>query len=127
MINFIFQPLVVANETYLKDSQNLIQFCENIDLTDIADLELGTADFESLYTNMVPSKTILTICRFLESIKYHNEHISMFGIKTFLELIFYNNIFKYEKSFYLQKVGIAMGCICGPTVANLYLYALERY
>ena len=20
-----------------------------------------------------------------------------------------------------------MGCICGPTVANLYLYALERY
>jgi hypothetical protein len=52
-----------------------------------------------------------------------NENIKSFDLNN----IFYNNIFKYEKSFYLQKVGIAMGCICGPTVANLYLYALERY
>jgi hypothetical protein len=79
------------------------------------------------YQKLCYEQSHLTICRFLESIKYHNEHISMFGIKTFLELIFYNNIFKYEKNFYLQKVGIAMGCICGPTVANLYLYALEKY
>ena len=126
VLDYILQPLVVKNETYLRDSQNLIQYCEDIKLDDVNDLEIGTADFESLYTNMDSEKVIEKICGFLESIKYKNDHIDIYGIKTFLSLVFLNNIFKYENRFLIQVIGIAMGCICGPTVANFYLYILER-
>ena len=125
VIDFIFQPLVIKNETYLKDSQNLIQLCENLELDDIKDLEIGTADFESLYTNMDPSKTIEKICCYLDSIDYKNDHIDLYGIKTFLLLIFNKNVFSYEQNFYIQLIGIAMGCKCGPSVSNLCLYILE--
>ena len=40
-------------------------------------------------------------------------------------MILENNYFKYNSLIYLQKIGIAMGCICGPSLANLYLYIIE--
>lgn len=125
VIDFIFQPLVIKNETYLKDSQNLIQICENKEINKEKSLELGTADFESLYTNLDPSKTIERICDYLNSINFKNEHISLYGIKTFLLIIFNKNVFSYENNFYIQLIGIAMGCKCGPSVANLCLYIQE--
>ena len=125
VIDFIFQPLIIKNETYLKDSQNLIQFCEDLKLDNLNELEIGTADFESLYTNLNPSKTIEKICCYLDSIKYNNEHINIYGISKFLSLIFTKNIFKYENYFYIQLIGIAMGCKCGPSVSNLFLYISE--
>ena len=29
--------------------------------------------------------------------------------------------------YFKQKNGLAMGCICGPTVASLFLYILEKH
>jgi len=40
-------------------------------------------------------------------------------------LIFTKNIFKFLVFIFLQVIGIAMGCKCGPSIANLYLYILE--
>jgi hypothetical protein len=40
----------------------------------------------------------------------------------FLKLIFECNVFKFNKDYYIQQKGLAMGCICGPSTANLYLY-----
>jgi hypothetical protein len=85
----------------------------------------STADFESLYTNLDPPKTIELICGYLNSINFKNEHINLYGIKTFLLIIFNKNIFSYENNFYIQLIGIAMGCKCGPSVANLCLYIQE--
>ncbi len=41
-------------------------------------------------------------------------------------LVFDNNIFTYEKRFYRQIHGIAMGSKCGPSVANIDISILEE-
>jgi hypothetical protein len=125
IIDFILKPFVQKTETYLKDSQNLIQYCEEIELDD-EDIEITTGDFESLYSNIESNKAISEICNFLKSVDYKNDHIDLFGISEFLKMIFTENIFSYNKNFFRQLIGLAMGCICGPSVANLYLYMLEK-
>ncbi len=122
VIDFILQIFVINTETYLKDSQNLIQFCEYIVLDD--EIELSSCDFDSLYTNIESEDAIHKITDFLSRF-FKNPHINNIGINTFLKLIFYNNVFEFENKYYIQIKGLAMGCKCGPSVANLYLYILE--
>ena len=43
----------------------------------------------------------------------------------FLKLMFETNVFMYENNFFKQISGLPMGCICGPSVANIYVYILE--
>ena len=52
--------------------------------------------------------------------------MSIIGFRKILDLIFTCNIFKYDKIFFLQLIGLPMGCVCGPSVANLYVYILEK-
>jgi hypothetical protein len=49
-----------------------------------------------------------------------------FAFNIFLTLIFTCNIFSFEENYYLQLIGLPMGCICGPAIANLYIYILEQ-
>ena len=42
-------------------------------------------------------------------------------------MIFYKNVFTFNGQFFIQKNGLATGSICGPSVANIYLYVLERH
>ena len=39
--------------------------------------------------------------------------------------MFNTNVFSFEKNFFKQIKGLPMGCICGPMVANLYVYIHE--
>jgi hypothetical protein len=57
---------------------------------------------------------------------YYGLRILKYGIKSFLSIIFNCNVFEYNNNYFTQTLGIAMGCKCGPSVANLYLYNLER-
>jgi len=52
--------------------------------------------------------------------------MSLIGFQKILELIFTCNIFKFNALFFLQLIGLPMGCVCGPFVANLYVYILEK-
>jgi len=126
VLDFIFKPLVEETEIVLKDSQNLLQDANEISFEENENIHINTGDFESLYTNMDSSKTTEEICNFLTIKKFKNEHISIFGIMMFLKLIFECNVFKFNKDYYIQQKGLAMGCICGPSTANLYLYIKEK-
>jgi hypothetical protein len=53
-------------------------------------------------------------------------HISKSAFAAFLKIIFECNIFTFEEFWFIQLIGIPMGCICGPTLANMFLYALEK-
>ena len=54
------------------------------------------------------------------------EIISIIGLKEILSLIFENNVFEFQNEFYKQKRGLAMGAICGPSIANIVVYRLEE-
>jgi len=107
----------------LKDSQNLIQKCENLQFEKPP--ILYSLDFSSLYSNINPKLAIPTLAEYLTPrIKARNFTIK--ALVTLLKIIFDFNIFKFEKRFFVQNKGLAMGCICGPSFANLYLHILEK-
>ena len=106
----------------MKDSQNLIQKCENIKLDN--DTELYSCDFESLYTNINSEDAINLLIHYLSK-NFKSSNINTYGLFKLFNLIFYNNIFEFNNRFFIQINGIAMGCKCGFLIANLYLYILE--
>lgn len=44
----------------------------------------------------------------------------------FLRFILNNNYFKFNNKFYKQILGIAMGSVCGPSIANLFVMIYEK-
>ena len=125
-IDMFLQPIVKSKNTILKDSQHLLQ-----DLNDIKFYNkqyLYSCDFESLYTNMNPRHTIDSISAYLlkNTNMFETDLLDITGFRTILDLIFTMNIFRYKDKFYLQQIGIPMGCKCGPSLANMYLYTLEN-
>jgi hypothetical protein len=48
------------------------------------------------------------------------------AFKSILKFIFRCNIFSYSGLYFLQKIGIPMGCIAGPVIANIHIYILEK-
>ena len=122
LINIILQPLVQSRNSYIKDSQQLLQ--DSLDLQLTQDTQLYSCDFESLYTN-IPLDYLLNDISSFMSTHLNSKHLSITGFNKILSLILHNNIFTFKDHFYIQIKGIAMGTICGPTLANLYLSLKE--
>ena len=122
----MLNPLVQSLPHILKDSQQLLQYFESFTSTD--KLHLYTGDFSSLYTSLKPNHAVDVISNFLflETNILNEFRMTIYGFKIILNLIFTCNIFNFENSWYVQQIGLPMGCVCGPSVANLYLYILER-
>jgi len=44
----------------------------------------------------------------------------------FLEFLLNNNYFSFNNKYFKQILGIAMGSVCGPSIANLFVLLLEK-
>ena len=75
-------------------------------------LFLYSCDFESLYTNINPIDAVRKITDYLEK-EFSSKHFNSKYFKIILELIFKNNIFIYDNKYFVQKIGLPMGCKCG--------------
>ena len=125
LVNLLLKPHINKINTIIKDSQELLQKSEYHSIN-TETLFLYSCDFESLYTNIVKEEAVSTITDFIkDSLDY--QFITPRAFFTILNLIFDNNVFKYKNFYFIQLNGVAMGCICGPDIANLYVYILEKH
>ena len=122
VIDNLLKPIIQRTDTILKDSQNLIQKCQNITFSKKP--VIYSMDFSSLYSNMDQLDTANTLTDFMTPL-LDSSHLSAFGFRSLLLLILNNNYFKYNSTIYKQIKGIAMGVICGHSLANLYLHIKE--
>lgn len=122
ILDILFKSILNNVVHILKDSQQLLQFFDSLYIK--SKPFIYSMDFESLYTSMIPDATITTICDFM-LVKLNSVHMDITALFVFLKLVFSKNIFRFNKRVYVQNIGIAMGCKCGPSLANLYLYILE--
>ena len=123
--DLMINPYIKSIKHILKDSQQLLQ--ETNDLVFEDKLYLYSCDFESLYSNIKPDHAIevISLHLHLKTDILRKYKLDLISIRKILQLIFENNIFKYKDNFFIQKIGIPMGCIAGPTIANIYIYILE--
>ncbi len=117
------QPFVKKTSSYIQDSQNLIQITRNKKFP--SNSKLFSCDFEGLYSNIDLKHALIVISEFI-AINFESSLISSLGFFTILKLVFDNNIFKYNHKHFKQIIGIAMGSKSGPSIANIYIWILER-
>ena len=121
-IDTILKPFVKKTTSYLKDSQNLIQICEPIRFK--TKPHLYSLDFSSLYSSIDPAHAIPTITEYMTR-HWKTKNIDIYAFQELMKIIFNFNVFKFKDNYYVQNKGLAMGCICGPSFANIYLDILE--
>ncbi len=123
IIDTILKPIIVLTESYIQDSQNLLQKTKE-KIFDL-DCALYSCDFEGLYSNIDLDHALHVIYEFMKD-KINSIHLNSKAFYVLLKLIFENNYFIYDKKYYRQLKGIAMGTKAGPSIANIYLYILEK-
>ena len=118
----LFKPFVFSSKSYIKDSQNLIQKVYKLSFQKKP--FIYSIDICNLYPSIEPNHAVPILTEFIS--KYlDTTHLTAYGLSSLLNLFFENNIFSFKTYYYIQKKGLPMGCVCGPTLANLYLYILE--
>ncbi len=124
-IDLFLQPYIQNSESYIKDSQNVLQNCEKLKVKE--NYFLYSCDFESLYTNINTEEAIRLISKYFETrMSPYIMDLDINGLNGILKLILYNNIFYFINSYYIQINGLAMGGKCGPSIANIYVYIKEK-
>ncbi len=90
LLNFIIRPYVINTESYIKDSQNLIQKTKDIKIPN--DYIMASADFSSLYSNIDHEDCINNLTDFFKD-KLESEHINIKGFYVIIKLILNYNFF----------------------------------
>ena len=115
--DYFLQPILLKSETYLKDSQQLLDILKTCSVRDSD--QLVTLDASSLYTS-IPLKNLLKVMRII--LRHH--YLSRFLLQA-ITIILFNNFFTFSNHTYKQITGIAMGTPVAPTLASLYLAYYE--
>ncbi|CAF1085156.1 unnamed protein product, partial [Brachionus calyciflorus] len=128
LVYILLQPIVEKCYSYLKDSQHLLQVFDDVDFHQYLNkIKMYSCDFNSLYSNI---ELDLALNILLETVVEEGildeQYLIILGFEVILKLIFENNCFSYLEYYFRQKKGIAMGAICGPTIANIVVSKVER-
>ncbi len=125
-LDYFLLPLVQQQDTYLKDSPELIKILADLKLP--PDITLVTADVTSLYTNILQDECIdIVVKRLQESnIRYQIPKPPSQLVRRILELILKRNCFEFNGEYYLQIVGAAQGNILSPEISDLVMYVIEK-
>jgi hypothetical protein len=119
------KQIIHHTPTHLRDSQALID-----NIKDLGPLppnaKLFTADATAMYTNIQPDVGINEIQRWMEA--YPNivpKNVPQKLLIKFLEIIMRRNVFRFNDTSWLQKIGTAMGTPCACSYSTLS-YALHE-
>lgn len=118
---FLFlQKSVAQTRAYLRDTKNLLQLLQEIDLTEREEVYLVTADVTSLYTIIQHDDALLALNWALCQ-RDDITHSQKVFIWNALDFCLGHNYFWYSGNFYSQKRGIVMGAQFASSIANLFM------
>ena len=84
-----------------------------------------SGDFDCLYSNINLQDALNKICEFIKD-NFKFEHIYILAFRSILKIVFEFNIFIFDKVFYKQIRGIAMGSKSGPSITYIYVHIYEK-
>ena len=126
-VDYFLLPIVVKQHTYVKDSNHILNILEATPLP--KNVILATLDVISMYTN-TPQEEAINACEqaYEKAPKsyYDINKISAPSMRKLIELILSKNCFEFNKQFYLQKIGCAMGSQASPEICDIVMYDLEN-
>uniref|UniRef100_A0A8C5LSF6 Reverse transcriptase domain-containing protein n=1 Tax=Leptobrachium leishanense TaxID=445787 RepID=A0A8C5LSF6_9ANUR len=122
-IDGYLQPLVQKTESYLRDTNHLLEELAKVIWED--GLCMATVDVASLYTSIPHLKGVdeVTKCLVKDGSLVPAQ---IFFLAEAMKFVLKHNYFWFENTFYLQVCGTAMGTRFAPGYANLYMHSWEH-
>jgi len=87
-------------------------------------IKICSADVVGMYTNIQTDALLLSLRRFLKSLRWDDSLIHF--LVTAVRFINDSVIFSFDNQIYWQQSGIAMGAACSPVLANIFMGIWER-
>jgi len=118
-----------ARLTTIIDGVDLILRLETYVETDSLKLttQLCTFDITDLYTMLPQEKSLDILTEFLLEHGYQKvKGVPIDAIRKLARIVIEENVFIYEKKFYRQVVGGAMGSAFTLTLANIFMWKWEK-
>ena len=122
-IDFHLQPIVKNIPSYVRDTTDFLQKLDKVKHVP-NDCLLVTLDVKSLYTNIPNNEGIKAVREAYDN--HPKKTVATKLIITFLSLILTLNNFVFNSINYLQIMGCAMGTICTPAYANIFMAQFEK-
>ena len=120
-LDYHLQPILKEILSYVKYIQDFLKKLKSKRYTSREPSR--TLDVRSLYTNIPNNKGIKAVKESYE--KYKEKTVSKKVVITFLSLILTLNNFVFNCTHYLKSMGCAMGTICYPSYANIFVVNFE--
>ena len=127
-VDFHAKPLVTKLPSFIEDTPDFLRSLEELKSIQIpAGTVTVTIDVVGLYSNIPQNEAIEKMETALNN---RSEELKNLVPTNFLvhllTLVLTLNIFTFDSQLYLQLWGVAMGTRCAPTVANIFMGALEQ-
>ena len=122
-VDHLLQPIAKAQQSYLKDTTDFINFIEKTKVEE--NTVLVSMDVTSLYTNIPQEEGLTTVCNAYETCYKNNPPIPTRFIREMLQLILKENSFQFNGKHHLQTHGTAMGTMMAVAFANIFMSAIE--
>ena len=126
-VNHFLQPYMKAHQSFTKDTGHFLS--DTLYLPNLPEGAcLVTADVVSMYNNFPHREGIETIIQHIKiNMALLPENCPQPGtIQSFLDIILANNRFQYDDMFFQQIMGTAMGTICAPPYASIFMHKIEN-
>ncbi|XP_073441850.1 uncharacterized protein [Dendrobates tinctorius] len=117
-LDHFLQPFVISLDSFVQDTSHLIRQLQDISVPQ--DTILVTMDVESLYTCIGHTLGIEAVSHFLNQ-QITGDHRHQSFLLDVLNFVLANIYFTFDRGFYKQVSGTAMGVRCAPSYANLFL------
>uniref|UniRef100_A0A1X7U709 Reverse transcriptase domain-containing protein n=1 Tax=Amphimedon queenslandica TaxID=400682 RepID=A0A1X7U709_AMPQE len=122
-VDHVLQPLAQSYTDYIKNSTQLIQILENIEIRE--EVTLITMDVVSLYLSIPQQECLKVIhsemCKFSDLIIFDPNLITQL-----LQVNMNNNFFTFADIPFQQIEGTAMGAAFLPSIVNIYMSVLLK-
>ena len=117
---------VKLKDSYIEDTPDILRYFEklNEDGAIPVDSKPVTIDVKSMYTNIPIEEGLAAFKEELE--QRENQDIPTEFYLKLLRLVLESNIFEFDREYYVQLLGTAMGTRVAPTNANLFMAKLDQ-
>ncbi|CAJ0947585.1 unnamed protein product [Ranitomeya imitator] len=117
-LDFFLQPIASSLPSFIRDSSHFIGMCDQVVLP--TNFLLVTCDVESLYSNIGHKDGVEAIAYFLDKKTSMDRGHDSF-LLDLMFFVLHHNFFLFDRVYYLQRSGVAMGAKCAPAYANIFL------
>ena len=124
-VNHHIKPFVDKLPAYLEDTPHFLRILEEENEIGPAlkNEILVTIDVSSLYTNIQPLEGIEEVRNCLKT--REEASVPTEFLCRMLEQVLTANIFEFDQKLFVQKIGTAMGTVCAPPFANIFMHKID--